>query len=709
MADEVSVVFSAQIGQLIDGVSKVKEAILSIAEPVARLQESFGQIGEGLAAAFAVEKIDEFFVHFGELATMTQRNAALLGVTTEEISGLDIAAKASGGSLEGLVSSMSRLGLALARAGAGSEEARAGLRALGIQAQEFQALSPQAKLEELADRFSRLKDGIDKDAIAMAVMGRAGAQMIPILNEGAAGLKEFEEIAERSGSQMSRETVAAFEQTDRRVLELKKSLEGLGITIASIFKPAFDAVVKILTDMVQGFNDSLRQGGAMKTVMDALSVAARGFAAGLAVAVAALETLKELGVVVVRQLANDFTALGKIIVGAFTLDSAAIKSAWSEMLERNHAAAVTAAGNMEGVVKNLMSQLNIAFGDGAAHQVRLAIVNRDAVAARIKEIDGEIKALQLGLEKKKAVFEGEARAFQITQNQKFGMLQAATEQEYQAELALLEKEKQIGGLKEAQAADINNKILALKAKHETDMIKLDQASIAEQTKLWQQYTGAIESAFNSQLRGLLAGTTSWSQAVKNIMGDLLIRFIEIVEKMAIEWVTAELAKPTATTTGAAARAAAETTAASTSILAQIGNVFGVIAADAAKTFAGVFAFLSPEMGPAAAGPAAASEATVMAAGAMVPALDVGTDLVLKPGLAFLHSGEAVVPAAQTSGPFTGNGVGAGGGASPMNLNVSIQAMDTQTGYAFLKKAMPQLARDFSNYMSRNPGSRPSFA
>ncbi len=51
----------------------------------------------------------------------------------------------------------------------------------------------------------------------------------------------------------------------------------------------------------------------------------------------------------------------------------------------------------------------------------------------------------------------------------------------------------------------------------------------QQQQMWNSALGSIESAFNSQLRGLLAGTTTWSQAFKKILGDLIIKFIEMCE------------------------------------------------------------------------------------------------------------------------------------------------------------------------------------
>lgn len=89
------------------------------------------------------------------------------------------------------------------------------------------------------------------------------------------------------------------------------------------------------------------------------------------------------------------------------------------------------------------------------------------------------------------------------------------------------------------------------------MLRLDEQAIAQQQKMWSSALGSIETAFNSQLRGLLAGTTTWSAAWKKMLGDMIIKFIEMCETLVVKWAAAQLAQTTAATTGAAARAAAE--------------------------------------------------------------------------------------------------------------------------------------------------------
>jgi len=315
------------------------------------------------------------------------------------------------------------------------------------------------------------------------------------------------------------------------------------------------------------------------------------------------------------------------------------------------------------------------------------------IRSALAGLGSEIKVLQQGLAEKKTLFNAEVSQFQITQNQKFALLEAETQKEYEAELALLGQKLSMDSLTEDNRKRLLGRIAVLEAKHRTDMLRLDEQSIAAQQALWNGYLSNLTSAFNSQLRGLLEGTTTWKKASIKIFEDLTIKFIEMVERMVVKWLAAEIAQTTATTTGAAARAAAEQTASSTGILANAANAMRVIMTDAAQTFAGVFAFLAPVMGPAAAGPAAAAQASVAAAAIF----DVGTDYVVRGGLALIHPGETIIPAARGSGPFTGAALGAQVHA-PVSINVS--ALDSQSVARFFNDNSKHILRAINDAVKR---------
>ena len=322
-----------------------------------------------------------------------------------------------------------------------------------------------------------------------------------------------------------------------------------------------------------------------------------------------------------------------------------------------------------------------------------ALAGIERMRNAVSDLTGPVKILHQQLAEQKILLNAEASQFQITQQQKFALLEAETRQEYEAELALLERKAEIAGLTVSQRQKAIDRIAELEAKHRADMLRLDEQAIAAQQKMWSSALGSIETAFNSQLRGLLAGTTSWSQASKKILGDLVIQFIEMCETMVVKWTAAQLAQTTAATTGAAARAAAEQGAANAGLLANAANAIKAIMSDAAQTFAGVFAFLAPTMGPAAAGPAAAAQASVSAAAIF----DVGTDYVVRGGLALIHPGETIIPPARGSGPFSGAGLRAQVHA-PVSINVS--ALDAQSVRRFFNDNSSHMLRAINDAVKR---------
>ena len=351
-------------------------------------------------------------------------------------------------------------------------------------------------------------------------------------------------------------------------------------------------------------------------------------------------------------------------------------------------------------LQNNLGGLNAAFAAALPADMLTQAVNAFSdlgnqtarTALQIKDINAEIKLLHQGLAEQKIVLDAEANQFQLTQNQKFAMLEAETQKEYEAELELLQQEAALGNLSVKQWNDVLIRIAELKAKHNTDMLRLDEQAIAQQQQMWTSSLNAIEGAFNSQLRGLLAGTTTWSEAFKHILGDIIIKFIEMCEEMVVKWLAAELAQTTATTSGAAARAAADQSAAGSGILANAANAMQAIMTDAAQTFAGVFAFLAPTKGPAAAGPAAAAQASVASAAVF----DVGTDYVVRGGLALIHQGETIVPA-RGSGPYTGAGQGP---QIQAPVSISVSALDSQSVARFFNDNSRHLLRAINDAVKR---------
>jgi hypothetical protein len=124
-----------------------------------------------------------------------------------------------------------------------------------------------------------------------------------------------------------------------------------------------------------------------------------------------------------------------------------------------------------------------------------------------------------------------------------------------------------------------------------------------------------------------------------------------------------------------------------------------ILSSAAETFAGVFGFLAPLIGPLAVGPAAAAQATVAGMAGAVASADIGMWQVPRDQLALVHQNELIMPAGPagalrdmlTNAP---NGGGAGGGSVAIHptTHFHVNAMDGPSVASWMRSNGPGMAK-----------------
>ncbi|MCL4799016.1 MAG: phage tail tape measure protein [Burkholderiales bacterium] len=168
------------------------------------------------------------------LADETGKAAQRAGVTTEAFSALRFAADLSGVSAENLETALVRLSVNMLDTAKGTGEAKDAFAALGISVKDAQGVlkGSDTILAEVADRFQKMEDGAGKTAIATRLFGRAGADLIPLLNQGANGLEAMRAEAERLGIVIDTQTARAAEQFNDDLTRLGQRLEGLKLQLS---------------------------------------------------------------------------------------------------------------------------------------------------------------------------------------------------------------------------------------------------------------------------------------------------------------------------------------------------------------------------------------------------------------------------------------------------------------------------------------------
>ncbi len=224
---------------------------------------------------------------------------------------------------------------------------------------------------------------------------------------------------------------------------------------------------------------------------------------------------------------------------------------------------------------------------------------------------------------------------------------------------------------------------------------------------WEKSLQPITAAIDKTINGMILGTETWRQAVARLGAGLVADEADNVVKMVANWAASELAKTAATEEGVAERSAAEASGSGASLVADALGAIKAITSDAAQAFAGVFAFLAPELGPAAAGPAAAAQASVLAVAGEVVSASGGLWSVPSDMLAMVHAQGTILPPS-IAGPmrsFFAGGAGASNGVGD-NYSITIQALDTQTGAQFLKNNASIIVQALQ-LQQRNGGLQPS--
>jgi len=204
-----------------------------------------------------------------EMSKMAQK----IGVPIDELSRLRYAAELSDISLDDLGKSLRRLSAAmLDTAEGGTGPASKAFTMLGIQVQDAAGhmRSSTSVIEDLAGRFAQMPDGVQKTALAMRIFGKSGADMIPLLNSGAEGLREMYEEAEQLGIVLDRDTGLAAERFNDNLTRLGKVKDGIVTKITAGMLPALEDLSNSLIVAAKDSNLLRGVGGALGWTLKAL-------------------------------------------------------------------------------------------------------------------------------------------------------------------------------------------------------------------------------------------------------------------------------------------------------------------------------------------------------------------------------------------------------------------------------------------------------
>lgn len=174
------------------------------------------------------------------------------GIGVEAFQKLAYAGRMSGVETEKLSASLVKFDRMVAEAAGGNKTYMQTFEDLGIKIKDSAGnlRQPNEIFEDVADIFHNTEDGIGKTALAVELFGKSGADLIPMLNDGKAGLKAFYAEAERLGLVLSDETTAKGDAFSDQLENIGEQVKGVKLQLGAALIPALSAAAEKISKVI---------------------------------------------------------------------------------------------------------------------------------------------------------------------------------------------------------------------------------------------------------------------------------------------------------------------------------------------------------------------------------------------------------------------------------------------------------------------------
>lgn len=252
----------ASVKILIEAVDKASPELKKFQDNLVKTEKSMVQfaaragavmgaaiVGIGAAMVTTAIKTTEMIERMGELA-------AAAGTSVEEFTSLNYAASTAGVSTEQLSTAFNMLNKSMVEANKKSSAAAAAFRYLKVETKNADGTYRKNVdvMRDVATAFAKMPDGVSKSAVAMEIFGRAGAGLIPFLNQGATGIAALQQEAVKLGVVLDTETVDKAQKFGDQVDRLKGLSSGAAITLSAELLPSLKVIADILLLTAEGGN-----------------------------------------------------------------------------------------------------------------------------------------------------------------------------------------------------------------------------------------------------------------------------------------------------------------------------------------------------------------------------------------------------------------------------------------------------------------------
>lgn len=245
---ESRVVITAVATRAIDEFRRFRAEATNALDEVSKSGGVIGNVVGAVTAALSVAAFTGWIKGAIDATDAASDLSQQTGVAVEDLAGLELALQMGGMEASALGGTMSKLSKEIVGGNAAFER-------LGVKTKDAtgQLKSSKDMLYELADKFAGMEEGVQKVALAQEIFGKSGAAMLPVLNGGAEGLREMDEMARKLGLSLSQEAVDKAGDFNDTLDLLMLGTQGVARGVAAELLPTLSTLTgQFLTTMTSG-------------------------------------------------------------------------------------------------------------------------------------------------------------------------------------------------------------------------------------------------------------------------------------------------------------------------------------------------------------------------------------------------------------------------------------------------------------------------
>ena len=255
---------SEQLKLEITAVDKTMAAFNSIQSNMSKfgagammLSRSFTAIGAALASLGVLGSFKKLIDQGDAMNDLSKKT----GIAVSTLGQFALAAEDSGASIDSVANGMKKLSSTMLDSVNGNKQLSAIFSALGVSVKDSSGnmRSLDDVMLQVADAFAMLPDGATKSATAVALFGKNGVDLIPMLDEGAAGIQKYASV-------ISDEFGPKADQFNDNLNKFHANLQRLEVQILDKVLPAMNKMFEAM-DASKKYIEEMQAVGATGNIM----------------------------------------------------------------------------------------------------------------------------------------------------------------------------------------------------------------------------------------------------------------------------------------------------------------------------------------------------------------------------------------------------------------------------------------------------------